>query len=372
MRQVDAAQGSGYIPTLDGMRAVSIALVVLGHFGRHVVDNDGRRGLFFLPGVFGVTIFFFISGYLITGHLLAEVDRTGTVSLPLFYLRRMLRLYPALLVMVTVGGVLFWALGGWLHGADVLSAVFYFVNIREILGGFITATPTLPHPYSVLWSLSVEEHYYLVFPLLVVLLARRRMAFIATLTVLILAGTAWRWHIAGLCLDGSCVEYRVEYGTDTRIDSILYGALLASLLCSRLQSQTLRITANLPALIVGLALILFSLADRDPWFRETERFTFQGIGLLLAMGAVLPELFPPRVRDTGAARVVALPAAGPAELLTLSLALDRAMRGDPVIADGVCRSDDYDGNAAPTVVGDRLRAVDDRVACFGGTVVLRH
>ena len=270
------AQASAYIPALDGMRAVSISLVLLSHFG-----------FSFAPGIFGVTIFFFISGYLITGHILKEVDQTGRVALPQFYVRRALRLYPALLVMVVVGGAAFVAIGGRVTGADVLSAVFYFANVRDILGGYDAGLPQTPHPYAVLWSLAVEEHYYLAFPLLALLLARRRAAFVATLAGLVVAATLWRWHVAANCLDGSCSQYRIEHGTDTRIDSILYGAILAALLASRYRMETLRLVANWPAFVVGLALLLLGLVDRNQWFRETSRFAVQGVGLLLAVGAAL-------------------------------------------------------------------------------------
>src|ERR1700684_206084 len=88
--------GRDYIPALDGMRAVSVMLVVLSHFAVRIA-----------PGLLGVTVFFFISGYLITGQLLSEIGRTGGLSLPLFYIRRVLRLYPALIAMVAAGLLLF-------------------------------------------------------------------------------------------------------------------------------------------------------------------------------------------------------------------------------------------------------------------------
>ena len=276
MRPMSSGQTSGYIAALDGMRAISIALVLFSHFG-----------LFFAPGIFGVTIFFFISGYLITGHILSEIDLTGRMSAPLFYVRRLLRLYPALLVMVALGGGLFWAIGGRVNAPDAVSAVFYLANVRDIMGGYDSGLPQTPHPYAVLWSLAVEEHYYFVFPILAVLLARRRMAFTAALVALIVVATAWRWHVASACLQFACSRYRVEHGTDTRIDSILYGALLATLLSSRLRPDTLRVIGSWPAVAAGMALLLLGLLDRDSWFRTTGRFTVQGVGLMLSVGAVL-------------------------------------------------------------------------------------
>ena len=281
----NVAHASAYIPAVDGMRAVSISLVLLSHFG-----------FSFAPGSFRGTIFFFISGYLITGHILKEVDQTGRLSLPLFYLRRALRLYPALLVMVVVGGAVFLAIGGRVNGADILSAVFYFANIRDIVGGYDAGLPLTPHPYAVLWSLAVEEHYYLAFPLLALALARRRTAFVVTLVALVTVATLWRWHVATGCVDGSCAQYRIEHGTDTRIDSILYGAMLAALLASRFRTATLRLVSNWPAFTLGGALLLLGLVDRNQWFRETWRFTVQGVGLLLATGAVLHAASLHRVR----------------------------------------------------------------------------
>lgn len=267
---------SGYIAPLDGMRAVSIGLVLVSHFG-----------FGFVPGLLGVTIFFFISGYLITGHALAEVDRRGTVSLPNFYLRRVLRLYPALLVMIVLGGALFIAVGGRFDVADVLAATFYFANWWEIAGGFATGIPHVPAPFAVLWSLAVEEHYYLVFPVLVLALASRRVAFVAVLAALIVLVTAWRWHVATACAGGGCFYYRIEHGTDTRIDAILFGALLAALLASPWRDGTLRIVATRSAGLAGLALLAGSLLVRDPWFRQTTRFSLQGVGLTLLIGATL-------------------------------------------------------------------------------------
>ena len=258
------------------MRAVSITLVLLSHFG-----------FGYAPGIFGVTVFFFISGYLITGLILAEIDRTGGLALRFFYLRRMLRLYPALLVMIAVSGVLFIMVGGRITLADVLAAVFYLANIWEIVGGFDPGLPHVAAPFAVLWSLAVEEHYYIVFPLLAVLLARRRVAFVVTLFALIGLVTLWRWRVASGCQDGSCFLYRVEHGTDTRIDSILFGALLSALLASPFRASTLAVVRTVAAPAAGLALLLVALVVRDPWFRETWRFTVQGVGLMLVVGSVL-------------------------------------------------------------------------------------
>ena len=271
------APGSGrYIAPLDGLRAVSILLVVFSHLGVR-----------YAPGIFGVTIFFFISGFLITGLLLQELDGTGRIALPMFYVRRALRLYPALLALVAVGGIAFLGVGGLITVTDLLGSVLYLTNILENFGAYSSGIPHAPHIYAALWSLALEEHYYLVFPLLVVLLARRRGAFIVALVGLTALVFAWRWHVATECWNGGCSEYRVEHGTDTRIDSILFGALFATLLASRWRAITLQWLGNVPAGLLGVLLLLLALVVRDPWFRVTSRFLVQGLGLLLLIGAVL-------------------------------------------------------------------------------------
>jgi peptidoglycan/LPS O-acetylase OafA/YrhL len=87
----ETTAGMSNIPGLDGVRAISILLVMLSHSGFH-----------FIPGVLGVTIFFFLSGFLITSLLLDEYGKHGTIDIPKFYARRVLRLYPPLLVYVAI------------------------------------------------------------------------------------------------------------------------------------------------------------------------------------------------------------------------------------------------------------------------------
>jgi peptidoglycan/LPS O-acetylase OafA/YrhL len=273
-----ASRASDYIPALDGLRAISIGLVVLSHFGFRPV-----------PGIFGVTIFFFISGFLITGQLLSELNRRDSIVLGLFYVRRALRLFPALLVMVAVSVVVFPLLGGHVTGFDVAGALLYLVNYWPLLTGsdFDVGTPHGIHPFAVLWSLAVEEHYYLIFPMLCLCFGRRALRLACVIAALIVLVTVWRLHVAASCVAWGCQPLWVEHATDTRVDSILYGALLATLLASPARAATFAAISGMPAFLVGVALLLASLVIRDPWFRDTWRFSIQGIGLFLGVGAVL-------------------------------------------------------------------------------------
>src|SRR3954468_5230841 len=167
---------------LDGLRTIAVAFVVLYHF--HVPGFGG--------GFIGVNVFFALSGYLITSILLREHRATGRIRLGSFWLRRVLRLYPALVVMVLVG-VTLWALLGNDGGANVapqsaaLLALSYIGNLARSLGhlsqgGF---APT--------WSLATEEQFYLVWPPILFLLLTRRARLgliIAALAVLVIASSA--------------------------------------------------------------------------------------------------------------------------------------------------------------------------------------
>src|SRR6266436_5378926 len=94
-----------YVPAIDGLRALAIAAVIASHFGA-----DG-----FIPGGFGVTLFFFISGYLITSLMIREYAEFGTVSISSFYIRRFLRLAPALMTMIVAVSLLFFAIFGFVN-----------------------------------------------------------------------------------------------------------------------------------------------------------------------------------------------------------------------------------------------------------------
>ena len=264
----------GYMPALDGLRAVSILLVVASHLGLgHVV-----------PGGLGVTIFFFISGFIITGILLHESTRDGAVSLRGFYIKRFFRLGPALLVYVLACVVFFAAVARPLPLVDIAAAVFYWANYHHIFRGWGTGTALLP--LSIIWSLAVEEHFYFAFPLLLVALRRRPALLLALLVVLCAAVLAWRIYlVVGVGLE-HLAPARTEQATDTRIDSIVYGCVLSVLIAraaargSVTGDALLRRLGSHVALFAGAGLMLASLVYRDEVFRETWRYSLQGIALM--------------------------------------------------------------------------------------------
>jgi len=165
----------GRIPSLDGLRAVSIVLVLYGHL--EGTRNFPHLGLARFGGDLahlGVTVFFVISGFLITSLLMSERQKTGTISLKGFYLRRILRIFPAFYVFIlalVVADRL-----GWLHlsAADLGFSMTYTVNY------YADRSWNIGH----LWSLSIEEQFYLLWPLLFLVL-RERHALIAALIAIV-------------------------------------------------------------------------------------------------------------------------------------------------------------------------------------------
>src|SRR5215468_3120666 len=161
---------NGVIPSLNGLRAISISIVLVAHAGYGSV----------IPGGLGVTIFFFLSGYLITTLLMDERERSGRIHIGKFYLRRAFRLFPPLLVTLAIAYslVILGLLDGGISWAGVLSQLLYFANYYSLFfdPGNTTAAGT-----GILWSLAVEEHFYMIYPavlvgLLALWLSRRRIA----------------------------------------------------------------------------------------------------------------------------------------------------------------------------------------------------
>ncbi len=258
---------AGYIPSLDGIRTVSIAIVFLGHIG--LSDR--------IPGGFGVTVFFFLSGYLITTLFCREWDRYGQISFRAFFARRLLRLSPPLVVCLLAGYglVLAGVFEARFDPLAVASQIFYFHNYY--LAFHPDPTSIVPG-FTLLWSLAVEEHFYLIFPGIFYLYASGRLKLwhIGVLLAVILAWRYQRFVWAGY------QEWPIYLSTDTRFDSILYGCVLAMLVW-RGQAARLFAPSGRAMLVwcgLGLAVILFTLLYRDPIFRSTWRYSLQGIALL--------------------------------------------------------------------------------------------
>lgn len=220
--------GGGYRPALDGLRAVSVLTIMLFHVPYNWVTG----------GYWSVNVFFIVSGYLITGLLLKELDKWGSIDLIGFYARRARRLLPALLVMLAVVSLL-WPriLGDRTPGTikgDGLSALFYVANWRMVLTGqsyFAQFGDVVDSPFKHAWTLGIEEQYYLLFPLLLIVLWRvfgRRGRGKILAVILLLAGVS-AMLMARIYVPGGDPS-RVYYGTDTRMQDILIGAALAVVL----------------------------------------------------------------------------------------------------------------------------------------------
>ena len=165
---------TAHLPSLDGLRAISIALVLLGHLS----GTHGFVRLNFGVGDYahlGVVVFFVISGFLITRLLLAEHNRAGHISLKLFYVRRSVRLFPASYAFIFCIFALQMAGAVHLRTSDFLHAVTYTVNYLH------NSSWEIGH----LWSLSVEEQFYLVWPVAFLMLNPRRATFVAAVVILL-------------------------------------------------------------------------------------------------------------------------------------------------------------------------------------------
>jgi peptidoglycan/LPS O-acetylase OafA/YrhL/lysophospholipase L1-like esterase len=214
-------------PALDGLRGLAVAGVLLFH-GGHLTG-----------GYLGVDAFFVLSGFLITSLLLAELSSTSRISLSRFWARRARRLLPALgcvLAAVALYAVLL-AHDNELSAirGDALATIAYVANWRQIfISNDYWALFRSPSPLQHTWSLSIEEQFYVLWPLVVVAVTRGRSATDAARRVLATAcaGTAVSFVLMQLTFDAADTS-RAYYGTDTRMSSILIGAALAAWLALR-------------------------------------------------------------------------------------------------------------------------------------------
>ncbi len=238
-----------YLPALDGLRAIAVVAVMIYH-----ADEGWLQG-----GYLGVEVFFAISGYLITALLITEYERTGTIDLVGFWKRRARRLLPALGALL--GGVAVLAL---FTARDALAdltgqavaALAYVMNWSLILTEqsyfeSFGRPPLLQH----LWSLAIEEQFYLLFPLIFIG-GRRLMGRRATLGLVVLAAvasTTFMWSAFDPTVDPS----RLYYGTDSRAAGILVGVALAMVWRPWSSMGPVR-TAAIPDLVglVGMGVLL--------------------------------------------------------------------------------------------------------------------
>ena len=225
----------GYIPAFDGLRGIAILAVI----GVHAFGEP-------LGGFYGVDLFFVLSGFLITTLLLEEHDRSGGIAMGAFYRRRAYRLLPGLLAVLAVFGALTMASPRAL--GQVAAGGLYGANFVLASGShFLDGTPFVPY-----WSLAEEEQFYLLWPLLLVLLLRRRVreSWIAWALVAILLGLiVYRY---GLAAEGASAT-RLYYAPDTHANGLVLGCLLALLRRRGLRIPGLVGWVGLMALLVAFA-----------------------------------------------------------------------------------------------------------------------
>ncbi|MGN6664791.1 MAG: acyltransferase family protein [Solirubrobacterales bacterium] len=275
-----------YMPGLDGLRAIAVLAVIVFHLGFGWAPG----------GLLGVGIFFTLSGYLITDILLSQLSARGRIALGRFWLARARRLLPALFVMLAI--VAAWVTIFGPAQPDqfrkaVLSSVFYVNNWEQIFANVSYFARFAPEgPLNHLWSLSVEEQFYILWPFLLSLGVklvherplpsgvRPRLALMAiVLAVVATIEMAILYHPS---LDPS----RIYYGTDTRAGGLLFGAALAMVWPSRRLSRRIAPQARnvLDALgVLGLVVIALMIWQVG----EFSRFLYQGGFAVLSLATVM-------------------------------------------------------------------------------------
>lgn len=246
-----------YITGLDGIRAIAVIMVLAYHL----------KLALFKSGFLGVTVFFVLSGYLITGILISEVEEEGTIDLKNFWLRRIRRLVPAVMsmavVIIFVSAVVNRII--FTKGCkDFLASVLGFNNWWQIFNkvSYFEAAG-VPSPFTHCWSLAIETQFYLIYPLILLGIyklvksreegrAKRGLLFAGVTLMLALISVILMIVLFDPQQDAS----RVYYGTDTRAFSLLFGALLAILWDYRMVPRRLSASVNMVLGSVSFAVLL--------------------------------------------------------------------------------------------------------------------
>lgn len=271
----------GYIPGLDGLRACSIGLVLISHF---FFDRGGAGW-----GALGVWVFFGLSGFLITRLMLAEQKKTGGIAIGAFYLRRFLRLYPVIAAFLAVIVSLALILGLTVPLSEVAGVLFYYINyyMAALAAGQVgDGGADLQLPVGVLWSLAVEEHFYIIMPLVFVALRGDVRKLIMASVIVCVMSLVLR--CAYVLIWPETVGKLITYvRSDMRFDSIAIGVLFALLCETRRHREIVRTLSSRPAFAVGILLMFGSLVVRDPFFKETLRFTVRNLATVPILAAVV-------------------------------------------------------------------------------------
>ena len=266
-----------YITGLDGIRAIAVIMVLAYHL----------KLALFKSGFLGVTVFFVLSGYLITGILISEVEEEGTIDLKNFWLRRIRRLVPAVMsmavVIIFVSAVVNRVI--FTKGCkDFLASVLGFNNWWQIFNkvSYFEAAG-VPSPFTHCWSLAIETQFYLIYPLILLGIyklvksrgegrAKRGLLFAGVTLLLALISVILMIVLFDPQQDAS----RVYYGTDTRAFSLLFGALLAILWEYRMVPRRLSASVNMVLGSVSFAVLLVMTiainGSSNFWYRGGQFF----------------------------------------------------------------------------------------------------
>src|SRR5581483_8574535 len=261
-------QAQRYMPVLDGLRGIAVVLVIPLHLHEPM--------WYFLSGYAGVTIFFVLSGYLITRLALQEEAKTGQLNAPAFYIRRVFRILPLYYVVLTGYTLLILGLRFWpTKIAAFRSALPYYLSFfQEIPYWKAAATHELPFFHS--WSLGVEEKFYILWPLLMICTARARKS---VRLASVLAG-AVLFVIQGIASENQPTYHLEDYGF------ILFGVFLALFLSHQ---DCYRAFARVAKLVLPFAgvIALITLFDLRPTVNLRGMSTLYALSVTILLGALV-------------------------------------------------------------------------------------
>ncbi len=264
-----------YIPGLDGMRAMAVLAVIAYH-----IQPDLAPG-----GLMGVTIFFVLSGYLITNILLTEWEQHRRIDLKQFWIRRARRLLPAMytmLIVLTAWVTLFDQNYLWRLREDFIAAALYISNWWYIFQD-LSYFQQMEHPSLLVhfWSLAVEEQFYIVWPV-ILLIALSLKIKKRVLLILVLGAAAASAAAMSVLFEPGTDPSRIYYGTDTRVFSILIGAALAFVWPSAKLKETLPTNVRIGMdtaggiSLIAILILIWRVNEYDP-------FLYQGGMVILSL-----------------------------------------------------------------------------------------